>query len=295
VDVSVGVRQFLSRGLILLLALAALAMTATAVLFASWMADRARLRTTAQTIASRSTGPQDLLADMTAWVYANQGFAKNRNYFIWKALDATPIHVLESGGDCEDKSKLLATMLREVGVSSTLAMLYDCRGDCRPVHTVVLAETDNGWTPLDAVYNITFPGPEGRLLPVEALRADPSILNARLDQLMRLRGSEDKIARYKRKLETYSDVTTVNWNKNGATKAVASLIEANGGEPELTPRPLFLDDPKQFFVVAGLCLVIGFAFLAMLFSLLVDRGSRSVAARRGPAPAHVWAARPLRR
>ncbi|HEY4548226.1 MAG TPA: transglutaminase domain-containing protein [Pedomonas sp.] len=274
---------FLLRASQVIVTVAILVLLATLALFGSWAIERSRLHSVATSIAARSGRLEDQLAQLTAWVYANKGFEKNPNYFLWKRLDATPMQVLQHGGDCEDKSKLLSTLVQELGVPSTMAMLYHCEGDCQPVHTVTLAKTENGWTPLDAVYNITFRNRDGSTVPVEQMIRQPHLLNARLDQLAALRGPTDKITRYKRRLETYTHLTTVNWDKNALTRSVASVIRWFGGDPRLTPRPLFLDDPKQFFSIVGFILTV----VLLLLAFTLDRIRRRLIARSqaGDGPA----------
>jgi hypothetical protein len=231
----------------------------------SWQADRARLAAIAREVAPASL-PDGLKAErLNAWVYGNGGFAKNKRTFIWSRLDATPIDILEHGGDCEDKSKLLIAMLETVGVDGSMAMQYPCRG-CDPVHTVVLADVGDRWTAYDPVYNLSFPDPAGGYYDVRDLRARPAIMNARLDALIAARGRDDKIARYGRGDHIYTHITTVNWDKNGLTRAVAAVLPLVGLEPALTPRPFFLDNPKQFFAVAGFSVALLLAVL-LLFAL----------------------------
>src|SRR5687768_11993765 len=216
----------------------------------SWRQDRARLASIAQEIAP-ATLPDGVKAErLNAWVYGNEAFAKNKRVLIWSKLDATPIDSLEHGGDCEDKSKLLIAMLDTVGVDGSMAMQYPWRG-CDPVHTVVLADVGDRWTAYDPVYNLSFPDPRGGYYDVRSLRARPEIMHDRLDQLIALRGAGDKIAKYGRRDHVYTHITTVNWDKNGATQAVAAMLPVFGLEPALTPRPFFLDNPKQFFAIAG--------------------------------------------
>lgn len=275
-----------------LLFLAFLAFAASAVLFVSWQRDRARLSEIAHAVQSGSGDLNETLTRLTQWVYSNQGFEKNRQYFLWKRLEATPIQVVEGGGDCEDKSKLLAALLRELSIPSTMAMLYHCTEQCAPVHTIVLARTSDGWTPLDAVYNITFPSGEGGFIPVERMMAQPEILNARLDQLAMERGAADKINHYKREYETYTHLTTFNWDKNALTKAAASIIRATGGTPRVTPRPMFLEDAKEFFTVASLglttLLLCAAVLVAWLRRVVVARAQAAKAAAFDSAPAEVW-------
>ena len=253
-------RSLLSRAL---LAIAGLMLVFSVVVGLSWARDRQRLRAAAveATASARSDG--DRLTALLHWVYANQGFAKNRHYFLWKPLEATPVQVLEHGGDCEDKSKLFATMLRELGVPSTLAILYPCAG-CAPSHVVTLVRTPSGDTPMDAVYDVSFPDGRGGFLDVAALKRDPSLLPRRLDALVAARGADDKVALYKRGTEGYSFTTTLNWDKNAATRAVAGLIRATGREPWRTARPLVLDDPKQFFAALGLAAALGLGLAGLL-------------------------------
>lgn len=261
---------YLSRFSQFLISAAIFIFIATLALFFSWLHDRSRLHAIAASVIPRSGRVEDQLSRLTAWVHRNRGFEKNRSYFLWKPLEATPIQVLNSGGDCEDKSKLLSSLVEESGIPATMAMIYHCDGACRPVHTVALAKTRSGWTPLDAVYNITFRQPNGEAMPVEALMRQPRLLHDRLDELASLRGQGDKITRYKRDLETYTHLTTLNWDKNSLTRTLASLIRAGGGDPRLTPRPLFLDDPKQFLSIAGF----GLAALILLTGLALGRLTR---------------------
>lgn len=241
-----------------LAALALLSLIVALVIGLSWRADRARLRAVAEAATAGAVTESDRLTRIVGFVYRNQGFAKNRNFFLWKKLDATPVQVLERGGDCEDKSKLTAALLRELGVRSTLAMISPCAG-CPAGHTVAVVKTQNGWTPVDSVYDITFPEPGGRFTPIERLRANPSIQAQRVADLRVQRGPYDKINHFPLDRDPFTHATTVNWDKNVLTRAVAGAIRATGGEPWRTPRPMFLDDPKQFFMLAflGLAAVLG--------------------------------------
>ena len=253
------VRLLASR---LLLSLAVVSLAFAAVVGVSWMRDRQRLRAVAQAVTAPARSDDERLTRLLHWVYANHGFEKNRRYFIWKKLDATPIQVLEHGGDCEDKSKLLVTMLRELGIKGSLAMLYPCPA-CLPSHVVTLVDTPSGTTPMDAVYDLAFPAGQGGFIDIAAIKADASLLPRRLDTLVAERGADDKIALYKRGTEHFRYVTTINWDKNFVTRGAASIIRAAGGEPWRTPRPLFLDDPKQFFVLAGLAVALGSTALGL--------------------------------
>lgn len=251
----------------------------------SWHQDRERLAAIAHAVAPAGL-PDGLKAErLNAWVYANKGFEKNRSRFIWAKLEATPIDVLEQGGDCEDKSKLLIAMLDTVGIDGSMAMQYPCRG-CDPVHTVVLADVGDRWTAYDPVYNLSFPDARRGYYDVRELRAQPEIMHRRLDTLIELRGADDKIARYGRDDHVYTHITTVNWDKNALTRAVAGLLPLVGLEPALTPRPFFLDNPKQFFATAGF----GVALLLSVLALFALPSKRRATVTEPGRPTDAYAA-----
>src|SRR5688572_1347087 len=107
----------------------ALLLTLLSILcWVSYRRDQARLGAIAREITAGVSAPEDRALELLHWVYQNQGFAKNEDYFLWKELRATPVDVLEEGGDCADKSRLLSSMLREIEIPSTLAMCVNDHG-----------------------------------------------------------------------------------------------------------------------------------------------------------------------
>lgn len=236
-----------------------------AVELAWWKADRARLRTVAVAVVAPARDEGERLTRLTDWVYHNHGFANNQRYHLWRKLDATPIQVLEHGGSCEDKARLLVALLRELDTAGSLAMLYPCE-ECSASHTVAFVETGAGWTLADPSFNLTFPDRRGGFTTIETLRAEPALLERRLAELRAARGPADRINRYQA-IDHYSHMTTINWKKNVLTVGVAGLIRATGAAPWSTPRPLFLEDPKQFFALLGF----GGALVLGLLALLLRR------------------------
>jgi hypothetical protein len=233
-----------------------------AVELISWRVERARLRRVATAIAGPARGEIERLTRLTAWVHQNGGATRNRRYHLWRKLGVTPTSVLEHGGSCQDKSKLLVVLLRELDVASSLAMLYSCQG-CKSTHTVVFVETRDGWTIADPAFNLIFPDGRGGLHTIQELRAERALLERRLVEVLAERGPADPINDYKGDIDHHALMTTVNWDKNALTRGVAGLIRAAGAEPWSTPRPLFLDDPKLFFALFGFGGALGFAPLAL--------------------------------
>lgn len=204
------------------------------------------------------------------WVYQNQGFKKNQEFFLFSALGPTPIQVLQKGGDCADKSRLLMALLDAGGVDSTLVMLYDANNE-KPTHTVVEIRKDSSYAIADPVFDIVFPKPnqEG-YYGLKYLRENQSTLPNRLDELVSLRGSTSKIAYYDRVNETYQFARTINWEKNSLLQTVAKLLRIQGVNPDYLRRPHFLDDPKWFLALTSFITSLGFLLIAWLISLKIN-------------------------
>jgi len=202
-------------------------------------------------------------AKINSWIYNNQGFAKNHGYFWIEALGPTPIDVLEKGGDCSDKSRLLMAMLDSVNMDSSLVMLYDAKG-INPTHTIVEVRDPKLHAIADPVFNLVFPKSDSDYYGLTEMRQNPDILTNRLDQLVKLNGEQDKAAYYKRVDESYKFATTINWNKNPALKAAAMFLRAINIEPQDLRRPHLLDDPKLLLVNAFFSFSLFFLFTAWL-------------------------------
>jgi hypothetical protein len=202
-------------------------------------------------------------AKINNWIYHNQGFAKNHGYFLIEALGPTPIDVLQKGGDCSDKSRLLMAMLDSVDIDSTLVMLYDAAG-VNPTHTIVEVRDSNLNAIADPVFNFVFPKSDSGYYGLSEMRKNPDILTNRLDQLVQLNGEQDKAAYYKRIDESYRFATTINWNKNQVLKTAAMFLKSLNIEPQDLRRPHVLDDPKLFLVYAFFSISLFFLFVAWL-------------------------------
>jgi len=100
----------------------------TIYFYSSYSKDARLLKALAAKLTETTTGSDDKVRVLNSFVYHNQGFARNRGYYLLKSLGATPLQVLEKGGDCADKSPLLAAMLYQMGIKASPAMLYPCRG-----------------------------------------------------------------------------------------------------------------------------------------------------------------------
>ncbi|MCP5368421.1 MAG: hypothetical protein H6906_13005 [Hyphomicrobiales bacterium] len=240
---------------VLFLLVGLVALAASGYLYLSWQGDNRLLRTYAADVLDGGaiTGKKiELLNDK---VYHTKGFGKSQRYFLAKGLGPTPVDILDTGGDCSDKSRLVASILNEYGVKATLVMLYPC-ATCPAGHTVVEAQAEDGPIVVDPVYNISFPDHGGGYHGLRSLRADPGILQNRLDELIALRGKRDKIAYFRRNADGihYAHPRTVNWDKNGTTRVVKRALGLFVDDPLLVYRPRFMEDPKLLVLIAALTL-----------------------------------------
>ena len=221
--------------------------------YLSWASDRAILREVALRETERYDNVPQRIRALNSWVYRNRGFAKNANYFALARLGPTPVQVLQYGGDCSDKSRLLSALLAEIEIDSTLAMLYPCE-TCPAGHTVVEARYEDGAIVLDPVYDIDFPDSSGGFLSLDNLSIDHASLVARIHELRSARGPGDKINGYGYEDHSYRYVRTINWSKNWMTRLVGRGLEILGFDPFLVRRPHLLEDPKRFLSIASFLL-----------------------------------------
>lgn len=249
----------------LLAAIALLFASAALLLFISWRVDNAVIVDAVRPLFSDEIDQRQLVAQLNSWVYYKGGFARNQHTFLIPELGPTPRQIFNHGGDCADKSRLLASILDEIGINSTLVMLYKCQG-CPPAHTVVEARTKDGPIVVDPVYDISFPRPEGGYYGLDELRTDGSILIKRLAELRAERGPFDKINGYRNIGDGshYHYPKSVNFERNRFTQTLESLISPFVDNPQLMTRPRFLEDPKLFLTLTAFGIAAFFAVLALL-------------------------------
>ena len=240
----------------------ALLLIGAGLLFRRYRIESRQLRQVATAVAGADLGCPALVVErLNQWVYHNQGFAKNPHYFLSPRLGPTPLQVLAGGGDCADKSRLLAAMLDELGIPGTLVMLYSPDYG-EPTHTVVEARLPGFRAVADPVFNIVFPDGQGGLLGVAQLRARHDLFAARLRTLTAERGPQAKVAYYETESESYRWPRTINWERLAITSAIAAALRWFIPHPELLARPRVLGEPVWLvsLVLAaggGLCLALG--------------------------------------
>jgi hypothetical protein len=246
--------------------------------FADWQHDNALLRQQADKITTNSNMDSERIRAINDWVYQNKGFGQNNHYFVVPALGPTPIQVLEFGGDCSDKSRLVAAMLNELNVDAGLVMLSPCP-NCGFIHTVVEAQYERGRMVVDPIWHVDYPTADDRFLGVRDL-AGTSRGRERVAELQRERGPSDKIAAMPPTEATFDYAVAVNWHKNTATRTVAATLHLLGYTPEQMFRPRFLEDPKLALSLLLVCVGITIVGAKLVMHFFV----RKVTGRRIRGP-----------
>lgn len=237
--------------------------------FVSFLNDQHGLRALGRQITAHANTPAQSVEALVHWVYAHENFSRNSHYFVLPRLRATPMQVLESGGDCADKSRLLWAMLRAIDIPSTMALCFDSSGK-RPTHTVVQAE----WRPdsfmvVDPVFDLIFPKPSGEgYYGLLDLRNDSTLLTARLDSLRSDLPRSHKARFYNTETGSYRHASTINWDRSAILRWTHDVLRGRWGENIYRlRRPILLEEPKLF--VSALCAAL--AFLVWVFAVMARK------------------------
>ncbi len=213
----------------------------------TWRADNALLRTQAMAITAHLDTDSARIRAVNDWVYHNQGFDKNHHYFLVPALGPTPVQVIQHGGDCADKSRLVAAMLNNLGIDAGLVMISPC-WYCGFIHTVVEARYEGGRMVVDPTWDIDYPSGDGGFLGVTDL-AGTNRGQERLAELRQQRETTDKIAHMPAADATFEYAVAINWDRDVVTRGIAATLQLIGYQPETSLRPRMLEDPKLFLIL----------------------------------------------
>jgi hypothetical protein len=258
------------------IAVVAVPLAGSTALLADWSHDNSIIRRQAAAITTNLTSDSARIVAVNHWVYHNQGFGKNSSYFIVPALGPTPLQVLRHGGDCADKSRLVAAMLNELGIDAGLVMIAPCLR-CDFIHTVVEARYEGGPMVVDPIWDIDYPAGDGRYLGVRDLvwttRGEERVV-----ELQRQRGETDKIARMPVTEARFEYAVAVNWNKNIYTRRIAQAMRLLGYQPEAMFRPRLLEDPKLvlswFLIVVAIVTIAANVLFHRIYRVLLLKRSR---------------------
>ena len=250
----------------LALSIAALTAATAGIVYASYESDCATLQRIAKTVTAGRSMPSDKVLALTHWVHGQGDSHCNRRFFVVPALRATPLQVLEAGGDCADKSRLTWALLRALEIPSTVAMCFDRAGGV-PAHTLVEARVEaGGWMVVDPAFDLFFPRPDGRgYSGLRDLRADPDIVPRRVEELWIQLGYTQPADRYYlRARAAYDQTATINWCGTRLGRLLRPAATWWFGEDlPFVPRPAVLEEPKLAVAIALLAVSLSALGLAV--------------------------------
>ena len=179
-------------------------------------------------------------------------------------LRPTARQVLEHGGDCADRSRLLIVLLRNEGVYATKVALHDSQGS--PQHAVVVAsiEDEDHSMVIDALFGMYFPKPDGGYYSVWEIQRDETILRERVKQL----GADDAFIRgYPLEQYSYAAPKSINWSKSHAMSLLYQVLHSIiGDRVDRLPRPAIVSEPVLVTLVGLVsvqaALIMGVAWVA---------------------------------
>jgi hypothetical protein len=206
----------------------------------------------------------------------------NDSYFLlpfFRFLRPTPWQVIEKGGDCADRSRLVIALMRLRGIQASKWALYDAQGESR--HAVVQADVESGKMVVDPLFGIWFPKPDGGYYAIPELKQDPAILTQRISELQAkgLRPGADRLETYRFDQYVYSNARTINWNKSGIFRISYSFLHRILGERvDDFRRPAFVEEPALMVVYGAAA----FEVVIVLVWLVAERRRRRRTLRAPP-------------
>ncbi len=187
-------------------------------------------------------------------------------------LRATPLQVLLRGGDCADKARLLAAMLREIDIPASMALCFNPKTG-QPSHTVVETQPEpDSYMLVDPAYELYYPKPDGHgYYGLLELRKHPERLQERLtyvwDTVPRFR----PLHWYQPQIASFSGLSTINWHRSRITTLARDILFlVIGPNVYRLPRPILLEEPKL-----AVTSVLAFASLIMMVGRFAIRRSTS--------------------
>ena len=181
---------------------------------------------------------------------------ENSSYFlfpIFSVLRPMPQQILEQGGDCGDRSRLLIRVLHLRGIQASKWAIYT--KEMKSVHAVVELESETGKMVADPLFGLWFPRSDSGYYGIRELRQSPNILADRIQGLVaqgKRPGASD-LRKYPLDDYSYAYAKTINWEKwIGMWALYKALRIIMGPSIDNLQRPAFVEAPQIMVVmIAG--------------------------------------------
>jgi transglutaminase superfamily protein len=219
----------LRKGVALLLVALGLVATAASIFYAVDFAREQRaLRQflDGRPAAAPGGDPEALVEDLTTYIGSlpSDETTARMPYHnpLYGVLRARPIDILEHGGFCGNKSRLLVTLLSLRGIPARLVYLYNEEGFRRPdvghayVTAFVEVRLGDRWAAADPLLGVLFRDAAGLPATAADLAADPGLVRARAPRW------------YRPEFFNYREIRGIRWSKFPAGESL------HGGIARLT-------------------------------------------------------------
>ncbi|MEK7762051.1 MAG: hypothetical protein AAB433_10750 [Nitrospirota bacterium] len=199
----------------------------------------------------------------------------NPSYFllpIFGFLRATPRQVMEQGGECGDRSRLVIRLLNVRGIKASKWALYSSEG--KSVHATVELEAESGKMVVDPLFGLWFPRSSGGYYGIRELRESPEILHDRIERLLEegKRPGTSDLRTYPLNDYSYAYAKTINWDKWVGMRMVYNVLRVIVGPVvDNFQRPTFVENPHFMVVIIAAGLQGG--LIALYFAVVRIEGN----------------------
>lgn len=256
-------------------------MTVQIMAIRGFLNDREFLSDLADRIADPSSPPSEQIKQMVRFMRELPA-VPNNSYLVlpvFKPLRPTARQVVEKGGDCADRSRLLVRLAELRGIDGSKWALYSA--DQQPRHAVVEVQTESGPMVVDPLFGLWFPRTDDGYYGIEELQDDESILLDRIGQLMDLgeQPGANKLEYYPVDLYTYAHARTINWDKSIFMRSAYRVTRTMVGDRVRTlARPTIVEKPALMLFWALVLLQLGtYLFWVVAGNLMARREHPEVA------------------
>lgn len=206
-------------------------------------ADRFRLIGFARSIAPSPSSKREIVFAATSRIHGLP--SRPDPVFLptlFEAMGATPSAVIESGGCCSGKSRLLILTLAELGIRSYQITLYHQEGHAQ--HCLVETCLGKDRLIVDPSYGIYFAAPDGGNLSLRDLQAGVLPVQVPLVSDRRCGYPDDPYYAF-----DYPASKTANWTCSSIRRVVYRLLHlASKGGVDRLKVPATLEWPQHIFI-----------------------------------------------
>jgi hypothetical protein len=243
-----------------------------------WQRELRAIRAIVTTRIDGNASPNEIVQGAREFLKYDVGYGSEPDYFMlpmFRFMRPTALQIIRGGGACAHRTRLFIVILRQFGIESSKRPIYNREG--RPVHVVAEVQTEPGPLYVDLLYNIAHIRDDGTPLTLEAL-AHEDTLRASIESWIAKGSEQAKL--YKFDEYQFTDVRTINWEKNAPLRLTYQLLVLVLGErrAKAIPRPYLSEEPALMVIV----LCTGTLLVLLLLIWVVSRSGKAATAYATP-------------